>query len=55
MKIQSNGSFLEVSTSHGIFHMSAQVKLINLLVAYFIFGIIAVIKWKIMRKFSKKI
>lgn len=50
MKIQSNGSFLEVSTSDGIFHMSAQVKLVNLLVMYVIFGCIGFLKFKLMTR-----
>lgn len=53
MKLQSNGSFLEVSTSHGIFHMAAQVKLVNLTIAYVVLGLIAIIKWKLIKKFLK--
>jgi hypothetical protein len=45
MKIQSYGSFLDASVSHGIFHMSAQVKLVNLLIAYLILGVIILLRW----------
>jgi len=45
MKIQSCGSFLDVSVSHGIFHMAAQVKLVNLLIGYAILGLIILVRW----------
>lgn len=53
MTIQSNGSFLSLSVSHGVFHMAAQVKLIKLLIVYIIFGLLGVLKYKLVRKFSK--
>lgn len=54
MTIKSHNSYLDVSVSHGIFHMAAQVKLTDLLLGYLFFGILAIIKFKLMRKFSKK-
>lgn len=45
MRVESRGSFLDVSVSHGLFHMTAQVKLVNLLIGYAILGLIIVIRW----------
>lgn len=45
MKISNNGSFLDVSVSHGLFNMNAQVKLVNLLIGYAILGLIIAVRW----------
>jgi hypothetical protein len=45
MKIQSHGSFLDVSVYHGLFKMAAQIRLINLLIGYIIIGLIIAIRW----------
>ena len=44
MELSSHGSFLEVSVSHGIFNMAASVKLVNLLVAYILLGLIFAVR-----------
>lgn len=45
MRVESHGSYLEVSVSHGIFNMAAQVKLVNLLIGYAILGLIFAVRW----------
>jgi hypothetical protein len=45
MRIESRGSFLDVSVSHGLFNMKAQVKLVNLLIGYAILALIFAIRW----------
>lgn len=44
MTIQSHGSFLDISVSHGVFHMAAQVRLLNLLIGYAIVGLLIALK-----------
>jgi hypothetical protein len=50
MTISSHGSFLDISVSHGVFKMAAQVRLVNLLIAYVILGLVLFIRWYGKRK-----
>lgn len=49
MTIQSNGSFLSLTVSHRVFHMVAQIKLVNLLVCYAVMFLLFFL-WRCLRR-----